>query len=221
MVHVRVLPVTAETMGQPWEEFLETLLRDGAVGFVCGYDFRFGHRGEGTAEKLAAFCRERDFPLVIVPEQTLDGVRISSTHIRCLIEQGNMGEAARFLGHGHLLSGTVVPGRQLGRTIGVPTANILFPEGVVIPRRGVYACHALAEGARYRAVTNVGSRPTVDGHQIRAESWILDFEGDLYGKKLTLEFGPFLRPEQKFDSLEALQAEIQKNGAQTRKFFEN
>ncbi|MBE6975552.1 MAG: bifunctional riboflavin kinase/FAD synthetase [Ruminococcaceae bacterium] len=216
MKSVRVLPVTAEFLGQSWEEFLETLLRDGAAGFVCGYDFRFGHRGEGNAEKLAAFCRERGLPCVIVPEQTLDGIRISSTHIRRLLEEGDMEEAARFLGHGHRLSGTVVPGRQLGRTIGIPTANLLFPEAVVIPQRGVYACRALAEGKCYGAVTNVGSRPTVGGHQTRAESWILDFEGDLYGKTLTLEFCSFLRPERKFDSLEELKAQIQRDAAQTR-----
>lgn len=216
MAYVRVLPVTAEVLGQSWEEFLETLLRDGAAGFVCGYDFRFGHRGEGNAEKLAAFCRERDLPLVIVPEQTLEGIRVSSTHIRRLLEEGDMAAGIRFLGHGHRLSGTVVPGRQLGRTIGVPTANILFPEGVVIPKRGVYACRALVEGRCYGAVTNVGSRPTVGGHQTRAESWILDFEGDLYGKTLTLEFCSFLRPERKFDSLEELKAQIQRDAEQTR-----
>ena len=216
METVRVLPVTAETMGRDWQEFLEMLLQDGAVGFVCGYDFRFGHKGGGDAEKLEAFCAQRGLPCIIVPEQKLDGLRISSTHIRRLIEEGHMIEAARFLGQRHRLTGVVVPGRQVGRTIGVPTANILFPEGVVIPRLGVYACVATVDGRTYRAVTNVGSRPTVGGHQTRAESWLLGFEGDLYGKTLTLEFGEFLRPEQKFDSLEALKAQIQRDAEQTR-----
>ena len=131
-----------------------------------------------------------------------------------------MAEAVSFLGHPHVIAGTVVEGKQLGRTIGIPTANLLLPEGVVCPRFGVYACKASVDGKEYLAVTNVGVRPTVSGSGITVEPWLLDYEGDLYGKTLTLEFYAFLRPEQKFDSLEALQAEIRKNGAQTRKFFE-
>ena len=160
-------------------------------------------------------------PYDVVSEQTIDGVRVSSTYIRSLIEDGNMETAAKFLGHPHILSGTVVQGRQLGRTIGIPTANLLIPKDVVVPRLGVYACTCWMDGKRYMAVTNIGSRPTVDGHQVRAESWLLDFAGDLYGKELTLEFYKFLRPERKFPSLEELRAEILKNGEETRKFFEN
>ena len=212
---VRVLPVTEKVMSTPWETFLEELVGYGAVGFVCGDDFRFGHRGEGDAEKLRAFCAEHDLPCVIVPEQTLEGVRISSTHIRTLIEAGDMETAARFLGHPHILSGAVVSGRHIGRTIGVPTANILIPGGVVMPKLGVYACTVRVRGQVYAAVTNVGRRPTVEGHQVRAESWLLDFDGDLYGETLTLEFHKFLRPERKFDSLEELKAQIQKDAAET------
>ena len=212
-------PVTEEVMGKPWQTFLEELLELGAVGFVCGDDFRFGHKGQGNAGKLAQFCEEKGLPWVIVPEQTVDGIRVSSTHIRSLLEQGDMENAAKFLGHPHILSGNVVPGRQLGRTIGVPTANILIPEGVAVPRLGVYACKCAIDGQAYVAVTNVGSRPTVGGHQVRAESWILDFEGDLYGKTLTLEFYKFLRPEQKFESLEQLQAQIRFDAAESRSFL--
>ena len=160
-------------------------------------------------------------PFAIVSEQILSGVRISSTHIRQLIENGDMETAAQFLGHPHILSGEVVPGRQLGRTIGVPTANILIPEGVAVPKLGVYACTCRVEGKTYMAVTNIGSRPTVEGHQVRAESWILDFHGDLYGKFIQVQFYKFLRPERKFPSLEELRAEILKNGEETRKYFEN
>ena len=160
-------------------------------------------------------------PYAIVPEQTVDGIRISSTHIRTLIENGDMETAAKFLGHPHVLSGEVVRGRQLGRTIGIPTANLLIPQEVVVPRLGVYACTCRVEGKTYMAVTNIGSRPTVEGHQVRAESWILDFHGDLYGKSIQLQFYKFLRPERKFPSLEELRAEILKNGEETRKYFEN
>ncbi len=208
MEEVLTLPTTEEVMSTDWRFFLENLVARGAAGFVCGYDFRFGHKGLGDARMLALFCRERGLPCVILPEQSLAGQRISSTHIRHLIEGGDMEEAVKFLGHPHVLTGEVVPGRHLGRTIGVPTANVLFPEGVVIPKLGVYGCRCVIGGKPYRAVTNVGSRPTVGGHQIRAESWILDFDGDLYGREITLEFLKFLRPEQKFESLEELKSQI-------------
>lgn len=215
-----VLPFDEELMRMPWQTFLEDLIGRGAAGFVCGDDFRFGYKGQGNAHSLAEFCRERNMPYAIVPERTVDGVRISSTHIRSLIEAGDVETAAKFLGHPHFLSGQVVQGRQLGRTIGIPTANLLLPPGVVVPRLGVYACTCVVDGKKYMAVTNIGSRPTVEGHQVRAESWLLDFEGDLYGKELTLEFYKFLRPERKFPSLEELRAEILKNGEETRKYFE-
>lgn len=215
------LPVTREVMSTPWERFLEDLLEQGAAGFVCGDDFRFGSRGEGDGKKLTAFCRERGLPCTIVPEQTVDGVRISSTYIRRLLEGGEMETAVKFLGHPHILSGEVVPGRKLGRTIGIPTANILLPQQLVQPKLGVYACKALVDGEEYLAVTNIGSRPTVGGHQVRAESWLLDFAGDLYGKEITLAFHSFLREEQKFSGLEELQKEIRKNGEEVRKIFEN
>ena len=208
-------PVTKEVMSTPWADFLEELLSYGAVGFVCGYDFRFGHKGEGNCEKLREFCAQRGVPCVIVPEQDLEGIRISSTHIRELIESGNVELAGKFMGHPHILTGKVVEGRHLGRTIGVPTANILIPEDVVVPQLGVYAGKCILDGKAYVTVTNIGSRPTVGGHQVRAESWILDFEGDLYGKEITIEFHKFLRPERKFDSLEDLKAQIALDAAET------
>ena len=213
MEQICVLPVTRESMAQPWQDFLRMLLEKGAAGFVCGDDFHFGHKGEGNATKLADFCKELGLPYAVVPEQTLDGIRISSTHIRSLIEAGDVETAAKFLGHPHVLSGEVVHGRHLGRTIGVPTANVLLPEGVVVPKLGVYACTCVIDGKTYVSVTNIGSRPTVGGHQVRSESWILDLDGDLYGKRITLKFHKFLRPEQKFDSLEELRAHIQHDAA--------
>lgn len=218
--HVYPYPVTEKVMSTDWEAFLEELMLYGGVGFVCGHDFRFGHKGEGNAEKLRAFCAEKGLPCAVVPEQTLDGIRISSTHIRSLIETGDMEAATEFLGHPHILSGEVVAGRQLGRTIGIPTANILIPEGVVVPKLGVYACRCRIGQQVYSAVTNIGSRPTVGGHQVRAESWILDFEGDLYGKTITLEFVRLLRSEEKFPSLEALQAQIHRDAEKARRILE-
>ena len=222
MDDVIVLPFDKKMQTMFWQDFLDSLVESyGAAGLVCGHDFRFGNRGEGNANLLQAYCRKKNLPCAVVPEQKLGEIPVSSTHIRTLLEEGRMEEAADFLGHPHILTGEVVTGRKLGRTLGIPTANISIPEGVVQLPFGVYACKALAEGREYLAVTNIGNRPTVGGHRITVEPWLLDFEGDLYGKGLTLSFYRFLRPEQKFPSLDALKEEIQKNAAQTRKFFEN
>ena len=215
------LPFNEELMHTHWSAFLEALVADGAAGFVCGSDFRFGAGGSGTAKKLEGFCKKRNIPYAVVPQQTMDGIRISSTYIRELIAAGEMEKANLFLGHPHTLSGEVIHGRGLGRTIGIPTANIALPEGVICPKHGVYACKAVVDGNIYMAVTNVGTRPTVSGTHVTIEPWLMDFSGDLYGKQLRLLFFKFLRPEQKFDSLAELQAEIQKNGEETRKFFKN
>ena len=220
MDRVLELPFDEALRSMPWLDFL-TMLRENrdAVGFVCGEDFRFGHKGTGTARLLQEYCQAEGLSCTVVPEQSLEGVTVSSTHIRRLLEEGQLEQANGFLGHPHILSGEVMSGRKLGRTLGIPTANLWIPEGVVVPRHGVYACRAICEEGTYLAVTNIGSRPTVGGHRVTVEPWLLDFSGDLYGKKLTLEFHAFLRPERKFESLPELQEEIRKNAAQTREFF--
>ena len=217
---VQVLPVTKEVMSTKWERFLEQLLSAGAAGFVCGDDFRFGARGEGNGERLKAFCRDRGLPCVVLPEQAVEGIRVSSTYIRQQIESGDMATAVKFLGHPLTLTGEVVYGRQLGRKLGVPTANLRLPAGLVQPKFGVYACRALVDGIWYPAVTNVGTRPTVAGEGITVEPWILDYAGDLYGREITLEFHYFLRPEQKFDSLEALKGQILADAEEARAYLQ-
>lgn len=215
------LRVNEETMHMAWDVFLKRLTEQGAVGFVCGNDFRFGWAGAGDASRLSEYCRAEGLFCRVVPEQTLDGVRISSTYIRSCLETGDMDSAVRFLGHPYLLTGPVVSGRHIGRTIGIPTANLALPPELVSPQFGVYACRARVNGERYCAVTNVGTRPTVDGHKVTVEPWILDFHGDLYGQSITLEFYSFLRPERKFSSLETLREEIQRNAEEVRNFFQS
>lgn len=218
---IYTIPFDRETMSMPWQDFFRMLVEElGAIGIVCGDDFRFGHRGEGDAEKLRTACEASGIPCVVVPEQCLGGVRISSTHVRDLIGSGRMEEAVDFLGHPHILTGTVVPGRHLGHKLGFPTANVPLPEAVVCPKHGVYACTVQISGKQYEAVTNVGSRPTVEGHQVRTESWILDFDGDLYGEEITLSFHAFLRPERKFDGLDALKNAVAADAQRTREYFE-
>lgn len=220
MDDVVILPFDADMQTMHWQDFLKMLERDfGAAGFVCGEDFRFGSRGQGTAALLTGYCRERQLPCAVVPDQTIDGIRVSSTHIRRLIEAGDMEGAVRFLGHPHILSGTVVHGKALGRKLGFPTANLMLPRELAVPKFGAYATRAAVDGKIYAAVTNVGTRPTVEGSGITVETWLLDFSGDLYGRELVLEFYRFLRPEQKFPDLAALQQMTRLDAEQTRQFL--
>ena len=217
---VLTLPFNGAMRAMPWEDFLDMLRKHyDAAGFVCGEDFRFGHLGGGNAEKLQEYCRRENLPCHVVPDQILDGIRVSSTYIRQQLEDGDMATAVKFLGHPHILSGTVVHGKALGRKLGIPTVNLLLPEGLAIPKFGVYACSCIIDGVRYPAVTNLGTRPTVQGSGITVESWILDYSGDLYDRQIMLEFHYFLRPERKFATLEELQAEIHRNARQTRDFL--
>ena len=206
------------TMEQPWQEFVrETLVhRYHAAHVVCGHDYRFGAGGRGTPEKLAEECARLGLGFDCIPEIRLEGQTVSSTLIRSLLESGETAKAVRFLGHPHILTGTVISGRHLGRTLGIPTANLSVPEGILVPKFGVYAARAVFDGQTRPAVVNIGVRPTVDGHTVTVEPWILDFDGDLYGHVLRLELTDFLRPEQKFASLEALRSEILRNAETVR-----
>lgn len=210
-------------MQMPWQTFIQTLVDEmDAAAFVVGHDFCFGWRGEGTAEKLSAYCVERGLGCDVIPAVTLDGRVVSSTYIRELLENGEVERANAFLGHPHTLSDTVHYGYRLGTKMGTPTINMQFPDGVLVPRHGVYAAKVyLDDGSEHYAVTNVGVRPTVSGGQrVSVESFILDYEGNLYNRQVRLEFYKFLRPEQKFDSVDALKARILYDADTTRAYFE-
>ena len=207
-----------------WRDFVADYLQKelGVVHAVAGHDFRFGCKGEGTPQRLKDLCGELGIGCDIIPRVEVDGVTVSSTYIRTLIARGELEEAARFLGHPHVLSGTVVHGHELGRTLGTPTANLLVPDGVIAPAFGVYAARvALPDGKTWPAVTNVGVRPTVnrDAAGVTVEPWILDYQGDLYGKTIRLELYKRLRPERKFDSVDELRAAILQNAEETRQYF--
>jgi riboflavin kinase/FMN adenylyltransferase len=220
MDRVITLPFDRAMMETPWQDFFRRLVEEfSAAGIVCGDDFRFGYRGAGNADKLLAACREAKIPCIVVSQMNLGSRRISSTHIRSLIEMGLMEHAIHFLGHPHTLTGKVVHGHQLGRRLGFPTANMLLPEELAVPKFGVYACRCVVDGCRYPAVTNVGTRPTVAGVGITIETWILDYEGDLYDREITLEFFKFLRPEIKFPSLTDLQEAVRADGAKTKEIL--
>ena len=210
-------------MRMDWRDFVtQYLMARGAVHLVAGHDFRFGYRGEGTPQRLKDLCGELGLGCDVIPKVELDGITVSSTHIRTLIGSGELEKAARFLGHPHVLSGTVVHGNELGRTLGTPTANLLIPEGVIAPAFGVYASRViLPDGETRLAVANVGVRPTVNrgAAGITVEPWILDYRGDLYGKTVRLELYKRLRPERRFDSVDELRAAILKNAEETRQYF--
>lgn len=210
-----------ETMQTPWREFLDTLVSDlDAVHLVVGHDFSFGHKGTGNAARMQEYCPALGVGVDVIPAVRLNGKVISSTYIRSLLQAGAMDEARRFLGHPHCLLDTVHSGYKFGRTIGAPTINMRFPEGVLIPRRGVYAAMVHLPDRDYMAVTNVGVRPTVSGgEQITVESYILDFSGDLYGREVRVDFYHFLRPELRFDGVKALKNQIQADAAATRDYF--
>ena len=210
-------------MTTPWRQFItDYLLRDhGAVHLVVGHDFHFGYKGEGDPQKLQALCAELGIGCDVIPKVELDGITVSSTHIRSLLAQGDMDRAGKFLGHPHVLTDFVSHGKKLGSTLGFPTVNLHFTPGLLIPAYGVYACKAVFENGDSRlAVTNIGTRPTVqDGDSVTAEGFLLDFDGDLYGQKIRMEFYHYLRPEKKFDSLDALRSEVMRNAQQTRNHF--
>ncbi len=212
------------TMKMPWEDFItEYLIKEhGAAHLVAGHDFHFGYMGRGNPARLKAKCAELGVGCDIIPKVEKDGITISSTYIRTLIRQGEMERAAEFLGHPHLLTDTVAHGKKLGTTLGIPTVNLRFQPGVIIPAHGVYATMVtLADGSRYPAATNVGIRPTVDRDgAVTVEGYILGgFSGDLYGQTLRMEFHKFLRGEKQFATLEELRAEVRQNAQQTEAYF--
>ena len=218
-----MVPFDDEMRTTPWDRFVTDILvgRYGAVHLVAGHDHHFGHRNQGSPELLKEKCAELGLGCDIIPAVTLDGVTVSSTHIRKLLEEGDVGTARAFLGHPHVLTQTVGHGRQLGRTIGIPTANLVAPPHVLLPKRGVYAAKiTLPDGRAFGGVTNVGVRPTVNnGQDVTVEPWILDFDGDLYGQAIRVEFFRRLRDERKFESLDALRSQIETDAVKTREAY--
>ncbi len=183
----------------------------------CGFNYRFGKGGAGDAALLARLCAERGIETVTVPSVEVDGRPVSASRIRRLIETGDVQEAARLLGRPFTLDFTVVGGQKLGRLLGTPTINQPLPPHFVRPRFGVYASSVEVEGRVTHGVTNIGVRPTVGADAPLAETWIADFSGDLYGKDVPVSLVKFLRPEQKFDSVEDLQKQILRDGREARR----
>ena len=222
---VLMVPFDREMMTTPWDEFVTKILveRYHAVHLVAGHDHHFGHKNQGSPELLVEKCAELGLGCDIIPKVELDGITVSSTYIRSLVGMGQMARAERYLGHPHVLTQEVRHGRRIGHTIGVPTINLVVPPHVLVPSHGVYVTRVfLPDGESYPAVTNVGTRPTVNnGTDITVEPWLLGFDGDLYGARVRVEFHKRLRDEIRFDSLDSLRAQIQKDAKATMEYFEN
>ena len=209
-------PSFEEVMDMEPELFFGSVLLHGlgAVELCCGQDFRFGKGARGDVAMLETLCHEHRIHLHILPKVTLEGMPVSSTKIRELIAQGDVDQAAKWMGRPFLLDSVVVKGNQLGRTIGSPTINQTFPPRYMVPKYGVYATEVTVDGKRYGGMTNVGVKPTVGplGSDVPlCETYILDYKGDLYGKTVRVAFLRFLRPERKFASLEELKSQITKD----------
>jgi riboflavin kinase / FMN adenylyltransferase len=213
-----VQPFDEAFAGVAADEFIRDVLHRalGVRGVCVGPDFTFGRGRSGSPELLRAAGAELGFSVTIVPPQTIDGLVISSSKVREFLLQGRVEAASRLLGREHELEGVVVRGAGRGRTIGVPTAN-LAPEGELIPQGGVYAGHVRLKDERRPAVINIGINPTfVHGGALTVEAHLLDFEGDLYGERLTFEFHARLRAERRFEEVPALVAQIRADIAEAR-----
>ena len=212
-----VIPFDGSFAAQSPEAFIERELvqRLGAERVSVGENFRFGHRARGDAKLLAA---QDAFETRIARLVELDGEIISSTHIRGLVASGDLAAAARYLGAPFQVRGTVAHGDKRGRTLGYPTANLIPDPRLVVPDHGVYACHAFAGGERHVAAVNVGVRPTFKtGRGLLVEAFLVDFEGDLYGEPLRLDFLDRLRGERRFDSVDALVEQMGQDVLETRR----
>ena len=212
-----------ETMHMHWDKFLDMMVEEfEAVHFVIGHDFHFGSHGKGDAAKMEQYCAEHGLSFDVVDPVCVDGQRVSSTEIRKLLLEGKMAEADKMMGHPYELSDVVQHGHRLGTKMGTPTVNMRIDRDMLVPKHGVYATKVyLDDGSTYPGVTNIGVRPTVSGSgAVTVETFILDFDGDLYEKNVRVEFFKFLRPEQKFEKVEQLRDQINRDAECSRAYFE-
>ena len=204
------------------EHFIEMLMMEhGAIHLIAGSDFRFGKGAKGDSRLLKNECVKHGISCDIVPKVVKDGIVISSTEIRKMLENGDVAKALDFLGHPHVLTDIVQHGKQIGRTIGIPTINMRFSQDVLCPAFGVYATKVhLEDGSEFIGVTNIGVRPTVSSEDaVTAETHLPHFVGDVYGTKVRIEFYKQLRPEIRFSDINSLKEQIHKDINECLDFF--
>lgn len=209
--HLIIHPFTREFSMLSSARFIEEVLVSGlhTKRLIIGYDHHFGKDREGSFENLKKSAPQFGFEVEEIPAHEADTIKVSSTRIRAALGAGQVDVANNLLGYQYRLTGTVVKGQQLGRKLGYSTANIISPEPYkLIPGNGVYAVHVVSAGKRYGGMMNIGVRPTVDGLHRTAEVNIFDFNADIYGETLTVEFVKWVRGEQKFSGLEELKLQL-------------
>ena len=195
------------------EEFIEKIIIEylNTEIAVCGYNYRFGKNGDGNADFLRESLAKKNIETIIIPPVICEAQTVSSSFVRTLIQIGDMQRVKKFLGRAFSINFPVVYGKQTGRKIGIPTINQCFPNGHIIPACGIYACTCEVGGKIYKAVTNIGVRPTVNGDFLNSETHLIDFDGDLYGQNIKVNFYIKFRDETKFASLDNLKEQIKKD----------
>ena len=216
-----VVPFTPEFSRLSAEAFVHDVLVEHlhAAQVVVGDNFRFGHRAAGDVALLERLGRTFGFAVEGAPLVAEAGTVFSSTYIRSCVDAGDVGAAAAALGRPHRLEGVVVRGDQRGRELGFPTANLLCHRYAAVPADGIYAAWMIPRGQRQRlaAAVSIGTNPTFSGRERRVEAYVLDFDGDLYGERLALDFVAHLRGQVRFDSVEPLVAQIAEDVERTRR----
>lgn len=207
-------PLNRETAATEPVEFVQRyLVSQMQAAYICaGTDLSFGRRGAGNYELLQQYADSYGYQVELIDKVRMDGEEVSSTRVREAVRTGQMEAAARMLGTPYSVSGTVGHGRRLGRTIGMPTANLLPEQDKLLPPNGVYYSKVLMGGRIYSSITNIGCKPTVsENHIMGVETYLYDFAGDIYGKDITVQLLAFRRPEMKFDGVDSLKAQMQKD----------
>jgi riboflavin kinase/FMN adenylyltransferase len=216
-------PFTEELHTMSAEEFVQKVLIDifHVQYLVVGDDFRFGHGRKGTPQLLKEYEREGEFRVEILAKEKYQEKDISSTYIKEVIAKGDMELASTLLGYPYTLVGEVIHGRQLGRTIGVPTMNLLPAKEKHLPKRGVYFCKTYIDNESYSGICNIGVKPTIAGEEEETvEIHLLAYAKEIYGKEIVVEILKRERQERKFANLEALKQQIQKDIEQAKIYFE-
>lgn len=220
--HLIIIPFTKEFSRLSSLEFIQQILVDkiGTKKLVIGYDHHFGKNREGSFEHLKHYASEYGFEVEEIPEQDINDVAVSSTKIRNAILNGKIETANEYLGYKFNLSGTVVKGDQIGRTLGFPTANILVPESYkLIPGDGIYAAEATLNQTSYKGMLYIGNRPTVNGNKKVIEINLFDFNEDIYDQTLKISFHKFIRGDKSFKNLEELSLALKKDEMDCRTYF--
>lgn len=217
-------PLTKETASMKPEDFIKDILIDkiGAKVIVVGSDFHFGHNRAGDVTLLKELSKKYDYELIVFEKIENNHEIIGSTLIREEILKGNIQLANELLGRPFSIIGEVIHGRKLGRTIGVPTTNLIPEEEKLLPPNGVYASKTILEGKEYEGVTNIGFKPTVGADPMRGvETYLFDFDRDIYGKIVEVQLFEMERGEEKYSSIDELKEQMQKDILYAKEFFKN